>query len=866
MMQPQPYRLRVQQVEQVCLFDLTWGQGQQLSAQLPYPTSLITAYQNWQRLYLSFYKSVQLPPLPVADEVAEKTAEKWSGKLSGNPEEMRGRKVGGGDLASATENWHNQLVEAEAKLLSGFHYWLQSTKPNDPEMGLYKIRKTLAQASQQLMATTQGALDLFLTCSPLELARLPWEEWEIGADFAMGKAVQIVRTPANIREETAHQRRGRARVLAILGDDTGLNFQADRQAVRSLSRVADVKFVGWQPGKTGEQVKDEICQALEDAEGWDILFFAGHSNESKMLGGEIFIAPKVSISIQEIAPRLAVARRNGLQFAIFNSCSGLHIAESLIDLGFSQVAVMREPIHNRVAQEFLIAFMNHLAKRHNVHQSMQAAYEVLKLDKNITYPSAYLIPSLFCHPGAKLFQIPHVGWKRWVKHWTPKRYEAVAVGVSCLLAVLPIAQKYSLEERVWVQSIYRDLTQQLPDAGSPPVALVLIDDASVRADPRLAKPSPIDRRYLADLITKLTQQGAPVVGIDYALDRTIEYEEQLNQVMEQAISQKQTWFVAGALDESVFALKQSGIAQPEWSLQAHVLMWTDRVTLPFASDDCRETCPFAYLLALIHTARQDVTTLPSPQLSSKTDLRRQLMDAVDQIPPNQPALTFLKQARLGWISTFTLNQLKMPTLEPIIDFSIPPDRIYEGISAWQVLKDDQLDLSRLAQQVVIVGAGDYDEGGVKGGIDLYPTPAAVQYWQTRLPAGNQAFFAQSGAVASDQQPIYQQDYAGAEAHAYMVHHLLNQHLIVPIPTLWMMGVAVVVGRGTVLLIRRQEQGFWTIQRQQKLMLTGVGATLAYGLISLQLYVSMGVIFPWMLPSVMFWVYVFPAFKRRKSRV
>jgi hypothetical protein len=34
--------------------------------------------------------------------------------------------------------------------------------------------------------------------------------------------------------------------LAILGDDTGLNFQADKQAVRSLCSIAEVEFVGWQ--------------------------------------------------------------------------------------------------------------------------------------------------------------------------------------------------------------------------------------------------------------------------------------------------------------------------------------------------------------------------------------------------------------------------------------------------------------------------------------------------------------------------------------------------------------------------------------------------------------------------------------------
>jgi hypothetical protein len=842
-----PYRLKVQQVEQVCLFELTWGQGQQVSAQLPYPVALITAYQNWQRLYLTFYKAVQLPPLPIAEE---KTA-------------LRGRVLNSGDLASATVNWHAQLVQAEAKLLADFYYWLQS-----PE--LYEIRKTIAHASQQLL-DAQASLDLFLTCSPMELARLPWEEWEIGTDFALGKAVRIVRTPANIRSETAsHHRRGRTRVLAILGDDTGLNFQADRQAVQSLTRIADVQFVGWQPGKTEEQVKQEVCEALVDEDGWDVLFFAGHSNESQMTGGELSIAPKVSVSINEIAPRLATARARGLQFALFNSCSGLQIAESLIDLGFSQVAVMREPIHNRVAQEFLVTFMNQLAQRKNVHNALQSAYQILKLEKNITYPSAYLVPSLFCHPGANLFQIPRLDWKQWLRHWSPKRYEAVAVGVGCLLALLPVTQSYLLERRVLVQAAYRDWTNQLPAAGMPPVALVLIDDASTREDERLTDPSPIDRSYLADVIRKLSAKGAKVVGVDYLLDRQAGKETQLRQALQQGVKQH-TWFVFGTLYDPfeanrVFTLEQPGIAQPEWTLQAYVTMWPDRVTLPFPGEDCRQTCPFAYLLSLIQTAQQEVDRLLVPQLNSQTDLRTQLIDAIQQTPITGESLAFLQQAHLGWVSAFTSEVLRLSSWEPIIDFSIPPDRIYQGMAAWRILEDETLDLSRLDQQVVIIGAGDYvDAGNVeKGVLDLFPVPPAVTYWRNRLPEDNQAAF----ATRTSKHPyLYQRFYAGAEAHAYMVHHLLNQHLITPIPTIWVMGLAVLLGRGTVLLVRRrQEQTRWSARHQQTLTWTLLGATVAYGVISLQLYITASIIFPWFLPSAMFWVYVFPILKRRKSRV
>lgn len=66
------------------------------------------------------------------------------------------------------------------------------------------------------------------------------------------------------------------------------------------------------------------------------------SNETEMTKGELGIAPSVSISISEITPKLMAAKKRALQPAILKCCSRLNITEALIDLGFSQVVVMRE--------------------------------------------------------------------------------------------------------------------------------------------------------------------------------------------------------------------------------------------------------------------------------------------------------------------------------------------------------------------------------------------------------------------------------------------------------------------------------------------------------------------------------------------
>jgi hypothetical protein len=100
--------------------------------------------------------------------------------------------------------------------------------------------------------------------------------------------------------------------------------------VRSLSAIAEVEFVGWQPGTNDKDaLKAEIVNAITDERGWDVLFFAGHSNETALTGGELAIAPGVSLFFQELAQPLTIAMERGLQFALFNSCSGLSLANSL---------------------------------------------------------------------------------------------------------------------------------------------------------------------------------------------------------------------------------------------------------------------------------------------------------------------------------------------------------------------------------------------------------------------------------------------------------------------------------------------------------------------------------------------------------
>ncbi|MCY6493870.1 CHASE2 domain-containing protein [Leptolyngbya sp. GGD] len=792
------FHLKVQKVEQICLFELSWGQGQNLTVQVNYPPLLAQLYQDWRQAYLNFYQSDQL----------------------------RGRTVGGG-VATIVVDWHAELVKAETKLMYEFHRWLRSAE-------LYEIRATIASASQRAAKANPDrpeAIRVFLTCAPIELDRYPWEAWELGTEFATTGAIQMIRSPLNISAPTDQEslRSGRVRILAILGDDTGLDFKTDREAVRSLSKIAEIKFIGWQPDQSPTQVTQEITTAISDEQGWDVLFFAGHSNETEMTGGELAIAPGVSISINEIKPQLMAAKRRGLQVAIFNSCSGLSIADALIDLGFGQVVVMREPIHNRVAQEFLVHFLQGLGKNLDVYESILSARQFLRMEKSHTYPSASLVPSLFCHPGAELFRIHPIHWYQKIRRLLPTRIEAIALTSGVILSLLFPVQDLLRDGRLYAQAVYRNVTAQVPTEEAPPVALVQMDtDSFQRAG--ISQFKPLDRTYLALILDRLQQKNADVIGFDVLLDSPQANVPRGDQILGDSVRRavaSNTWVTFASIQkdgQEIGVNDKTGITQSNWTMQGNIQ--ADPLFVQLPDQDCRETCPISYLLSLVQAGREEAAGLPTPQLDRLPNLRTQLLDTLQSLTLKDGKVPYL----LHWKPPFNV--------QPIIDFSLPPNAAYQLIPAWQLLDTSgKYQFPMLSKQVVLVAAGSDERLGMGDAPDRFPPPAAISYWTG------------------------QRWLTGGESLAYMTHHWLRRHMITPIPDLWLVGVAVIFGKAISILLHRRSLR-WNQARRLQVSSALVGLTAVYALLGLQLYISAMVLLPWLLPSSVFLAYSLSAIRRR----
>ncbi|MDF5732941.1 MAG: CHASE2 domain-containing protein [Rhizonema sp. PD38] len=564
------------------------------------------------------------------------------------------------------------------------------------------------------------------------------------------------------------------------------------------------------------------------------FFFAGHSNESDMTGGELGIAPGISISINEIAPQLSAAKKRGLQVAIFNSCSGLNIADSLIDLGFSQVVVMREPIHNRVAQEFLVQFLQGLAKHLDVYESVMQARQFLRMEKSHTYPSSYLVPSLFCHPGATLFRIPPFRWKQRLRQSLPTYIEAIALAASLTLSVLSPMQEKLLDARMVAQSVYRNVTAQIPSSEEvPPVALIEIDAESIyRGGLHSSQLQPMNRSYIGKLIDSTRKLNASVVGLDFTFDTPQKDppsgDRDLGKAVRRAVDANM-WLIFGAILEpnrEIGTNEAIGINKWNWTLQGYTNAYDYLVEMPAPQRDCRQACPMAYLMSLVQTANQEMKELPKPRTNRVTNLRAQLLDVIQQKHPEKGDLSALLQLR----SPFGL--------QPLVDFSLPPDHVYTKIPAWKLLENPDINkFPFISKQVVLIATGSDERLGIAAGQpDRSPASPATTYW------------------------THQDWLTGGEFLAYMTQHFLTRHLVIPIPDIWMIGVAVILSKITLFFLYKKSN--FSPEQRRQIIIGSLGIVIIYSIVGLQIYISAAVLVPWFLPSAVFLAYVLPATRKK----
>lgn len=314
----------------------------EITAELPSAVEVLADYHEWQQIYRKLDLNYRLE----ADK----------GQIV---------NISTADLNSKCRVLANLSIDS-------FDRWLNTAS-------FQPIREQLVRSIK-----AEDRVRFILQIDDPQLHRLPWQMSDL---FTRYSSTEVVLSLPHLEPiEHLKPSTSKVKILAILGNSNGVNVEVDRQILTTLID-ADVEFLV-------EPSRKELTARLWE-QSWDILFFAGHSSSSEDNStGEIWIDRTDSLSLEELQFGLKKAIANGLKIAIFNSCDGLGLIPALANLQIPHIIVMREPVPDCVAQDFLTGFLTLYARGNSFYRSVREAREKLQglEDK---FPCATWLPTIY---------------------------------------------------------------------------------------------------------------------------------------------------------------------------------------------------------------------------------------------------------------------------------------------------------------------------------------------------------------------------------------------------------------------------------------------------------------------------------------
>lgn len=358
-----------------------------------------------------------------------------------------------------------------------------------------------------------------------QLQQLPWHLWNFfnnysNAEFALSE------TEYEKTEKPQPQKK--VRILAILGNSNGINLEKDQQLLENL-QGAETVFLK-------EPERNELNNYLW--EQWDILFFAGHS-ETDGDKGKIYINQTDWLTIKELSNGLKYTITQGLQLVIFNSCDGLGLARQLTSLNIPQIIVMREPVPDKVAQEFFKHFLVAFSNGKSLYLALREARERLQgLEDRC--PNATWLPVIFQNPA-----VTPPTWKEFLvqkieennldvsNSYFPKiaevqprrKFNLLRLLITSLIvtaSVLGIRYLGILEH--WELQTYDLLMQTRPEDKNPEnrILIVGITEEDLNIPEQKDKKGSLSDLALAQLLEKLESYKPRAIGLDIFRDFPID--------------------------------------------------------------------------------------------------------------------------------------------------------------------------------------------------------------------------------------------------------------------------------------------------------------------------------------------------------
>ena len=453
--------------------------------------------------------------------------------------------------------------------------------------------------------------------------RLPWHTWTFCDRYPKAEIALSALTYERIEPQPV--RRQKIRILAILGHSEGIDTQTDQALLNHLPQ-ADVQFLV-------EPDRQRLNAHLWDPEGWDILFFAGHSTSQPSptkMTGQLYLNPTDTLTVPELKHALRKSLERGLKIALFNSCDGLGLAQALADLCIPQVLVMREPVPDQVSHEFLKSFLEAFARGEALYLAVREAREKLQGLEG-RYPCATWLPIICQNPAeypptwATLKGSTVTATSLPDAQGTPGGHRKIDWKTLLVASVFSTIATLGLRQMGVLQSWeLRGLDQLMQlrarESRDARLLVVTVTEADVQAQDAAQRRGSLSDAALSDLLQKLAPLEPRVIGLDIyrdfpVSDRQLQLEQQL----------RSTHQLLAICQTSDSESDSSGIAPPP-EVSAERLGFSDFVTdpddivrrhllalNPEAASPCQANYALSTLLALHYLVGEGLEPTATPE-------------------------------------------------------------------------------------------------------------------------------------------------------------------------------------------------------------------------------------------------------------
>ena len=396
-------------------------------------------------------------------------------------------------FAELTENCN----QAADELKDRFSTWLQAA-PFQPIQNKY---------FEHFNPTDEIRILVRTDCQTLQ--KLPWHQWDWiegydNTEIAIGAPESEAKTSATVAAA-----QNKVRILAILGNSTGINVEPDRQLLEQLPDT-EIVFLE-QPDR--KAINNQLW-----AQPWDVLFFTGHS-ETRETTGHLYINRHESLTVADLRYGLKQALKQGLQLAIFNSCDGLGLAWALEDLRIPQIIVMREPVPDKVAQEFLKAFLQAFSGGLSLYQAVGKARRQLQSWEDF-YPCASWLPMIVQNATA----VPPT-WHT-LRYGDRKAINKRILWTALIASIAVAAAVIGVRSQGWMQAVelkaYDWLVRLRPDEGPDPrLLIVAVTEEDIQAQKPEQRQGSLSDATLHELLKRLEPHQPRVIALDIYRDFSV---------------------------------------------------------------------------------------------------------------------------------------------------------------------------------------------------------------------------------------------------------------------------------------------------------------------------------------------------------